>query len=97
MTESKSPEESLRGSLFSTLKVSGARAHPHHEAVEAQFRHLHPCQRFAAVGRETRMHLAEMRVALRQFGINFIGGLVAGLQHFLRERSQQRSGSDQPL
>src|SRR5258707_9274931 len=48
----KKPRRILRGFFcFSLAQASsGSCAHAHHEAIEAQFGHLHPCQRFAAVG-----------------------------------------------
>ena len=61
-----------------------------------EFRHLHPCQRFVAVGRQAGVHLAEMRVGLRQVRIDFVGGAVAGLQYFLRKGTQERAGHQQP-
>ena len=73
----------------------GARAHPHHEAVEREFGDLHPGQRFVAIGAQTRIHLAEMRIALGKIRIDLVGGTVAGFQHLLRERTQLRAGHEQ--
>src|SRR4051794_3430592 len=73
LPKSKSSGESPELFSFST-QASRPRAHPHHEAVETKFGHLHPGQRVAAERREARMHLAEVRIGLRQLRIDIVGG-----------------------
>src|SRR2546423_2794758 len=81
----KSPGEFSGAFAFEVMRPSGSGPHPHHEAVEAQFSHLHPSQGFVAIGRQARVHLAEVRIALRKVRIDLARGVVAGFQHFLRK------------
>src|SRR3984893_3431923 len=94
-------ERDLRGNAFGVCRVlqqaSGARAHPHHEAVEAQFRHLHPGQRFVPERGQACVQLVEVRIAFRKLRIDLVGGGLTALQQLLRERTQLRAGDDQPF
>jgi hypothetical protein len=92
----EAPENPSGFLLLDLLQASGSRAHSHHEAIVAQFSDLHPCKRIVAIGRQAAVHLAEMRIALRKVRIDIARGVIAGFQHFLRERAQDRAGHEQP-
>ena len=56
------------------LRVSGARAHPHHETVVGELGDLHPGERLRAVRDQAGIELAEMRIGRkRSFAALLIG------------------------
>src|SRR5207253_7970333 len=72
----KKPRRNSPGLLFCPRSyASGAGAHPHHEAVVAQFSHLIPGQRFVTERRQARIHLVEVRIGLGQIRIDAVGGI----------------------
>src|ERR1044071_3344766 len=83
--------------VSAVLDRSTTRAHPHHEAVEAELGHLLPSERVVAEGRETVMQLLEHRIVLVVLGVDLLRGGVAGLQHRLRERPQDGALADELL
>src|SRR5215470_2007387 len=89
--------ETARSQSAARQTPSGPRAHAHHEAVVGQLRHLQPLVRVAAESREAVQHLLEMRIALRQLGIDLVRRVVARLHDRLRERAQLRALGDEAL
>src|SRR5438270_630560 len=82
----KRPRSMAPGLVFSALVVgSGARAHPHHEAVEAKFGHLLPGERVIAKSHQAFMQFLERRVALVVLRVDLLRGVVAGLEDWLRK------------
>src|ERR1041385_45855 len=83
--------------VSAVLDRSTTRAHPHHEAVEAELGHLLPSERVVAEGRETVMQLLEHRIVLVVLGVDLLRGGVARLEHRLRERPQDGALADELL
>src|SRR6185503_5477198 len=77
-------ERSGASGLIVPLRRSGARAHAHHEAVEAELGDLLPGKRVAAEGCEVVVQLLEHRIGLHVLRVDFLRGSVAGLEHRLR-------------